>query len=430
MFGNKKAVSKKRHTKKDKYSTDYLEQIRQKNRIGEDGTEEDRLEQPGTAMNEPEEFVVIPDSQKLQTAMQPEKPDIRTIEQKKDYIENCCDRIVTANKRIDELKVEYQAVNHYLNDIHLIENLPRQQGEQLLNYAKKVIVLEKDRKDFSRSMSKLTNWQYSHMRECEDDIREILKNISEDEKYCETVKTDMRYLEGERAGLIFEKKEMNNRLYLINGISKIGIVAFAALFVFLIVLGLGYGKDTSMWLYGVVAIAAVFIAVIFGVHNKAMYELKLAELRLNKAIALLNKVKLKYVNVVSRLEYSYEKHGVKSAYQLNKLWGAYLKLKKEHEVYNKASNRLIEAEEGLVELLKQMDIRDANVWISQAYAIVDRREMEEIKLSLNKRRHKLKSSLDYNSDSIIKAQEEVKRLVLSDKEYAKELMAVMDAYDI
>lgn len=421
MFGNKK---------KNKYNTDYLEQIRQKSRTGEDGIEEDRLEQPGATMNEAEECVAIPDSQKLQTAMQPEKPDIRTIEQKKDYVENCCDRIVTANKRMDELKVEYQAVNHYLNDIHLIENLPEQQGQQLLSYAKKVIVLEKDRKDFSRSMSKLTNWQYSHMRECEDDIREILKNISEDEKYCETVKTDMRYLEGERAGLIFEKREMNNRLYLINGISRIGIIAFAVLFLFLIVLGFGYGKDTSMWLYGIVAIAAVFIAVIFGIHNKTMYELKLAETRLNRAITLLNKVKIKYVNVVSRLEYSYEKHGVKSAYQLNKLWAAYLKLQKEHEVYNKASTRLVEAEEGLVALLKQMDVRDSNVWISQAYAIVDRREMEEIKLSLNKRRHKLKSSLDYNSDSVIKAQGEIKSLVLSDKGHAEELMAVMDAYDI
>lgn len=132
-------------------------------------------------------------------------------------------------------------------------------------------------------------------------------------------------------------------------------------------------------MYGLVAIAAVFIGIIFGMYNKTVYELKLAEARLNKAITLLNKVKIKYVNVVSRLEYAYEKHSVKSAYQLNKLWSVYLKLQKEHEVYNKASNRLIEAEESLVALLKQMDIRDSNVWVSQAYAIVDRRKWKRLK---------------------------------------------------
>ncbi len=427
MFGNKKS---KRRLKKDKFNTDYLEQLRQKNSTGDKRGAQQADSHTAQGEGGENGTVEIPDSNELQSSMSIEKPEVKTTDQKKDYIENCCDRIVTAGKRMDELKIEYQAVNHYLNDIHLIENMPDPQKEQLLGYAKKVVVLEKDRKDFGRSMSKLTNQQYSHMRECEDNIRDILKNIADDEKYCETVKTDMRYLEGERAALIFEKKEMKNRLYIINGASKIGIAAFAAAFIFLMVLGIGYGADVSLFMYGLVAIAAVFIGIIFGMYNKTVYELKLAEARLNKAITLLNKVKIKYVNVVSRLEYAYEKHGVKSAYQLNKLWSVYLKLQKEHEVYNKASNRLIEAEESLVALLKQMDIRDSNVWVSQAYAIVDRREMEEIKTSLNKRRHKLKTSLDYNNNTILKAKEEIKMLILGDKEHARELMAVMDAYDI
>ena len=123
---------------------------------------------------------------------------------------------------------------------------------------------------------------------------------------------------------------------------------------------------------------------------------------------MLNKVKIKYVNVVNRLEYVYELHGVKSAYQLNKMWGVYLRLQKEHEVYNKATNRLIEAEEDLVDLLKFFDVKDAGIWVNQAYAIIDKGEMEEIKSSLNKRRSKLKSSMDYNQDLMLKTQEEIK----------------------
>lgn len=414
MFGKRRKQSKE-----NRYNKDYLEQY-----ILEDGDESDLSEQKNDILTN------IPKSSELESTMEPEKPDIRTLDEKKEYIENCCDRIVTSNNRIDELKIEYQAVNQYLNDIHLIENMPDQQKEQLLNYAKKVIVLEKDRKDFGHSMTKLTNQQYSHMCECEDDIKDILKNMSEDEKYCETVKTDMRYLEGERLALNFERKEMKNRLYLMNGASKIGIAAFVVLTLFLMVLRFGYGANTGMLMYGLLAIAAVFILVIVLLHNKTVYEQQLTETRLNRAIYLLNKVKIKYVNVVSRLEYAYEKHGVKSAYQLNKIWGIYLKIQKEHEVYNKASNRLIEAEDGLTSLLKQMDVKDANIWIHQAYAIVERREMEETKTRLNMRRNKLKSSLDYNSESILKAQEEIKNIVLSNKEYARELAAVIDAFDI
>lgn len=414
MFGKRR-----KQTKENRYNKDYLEQY-----ILEDGDESDLSEQKNDILTN------IPKSSELESTMEPEKPDIRTLDEKKEYIENCCDRIVTSNNRIDELKIEYQAVNQYLNDIHLIENMPDQQKEQLLNYAKKVIVLEKDRKDFGHSMTKLTNQQYSHMCECEDDIKDILKNMSEDEKYCETVKTDMRYLEGERLALNFERKEMKNRLYLMNGASKIGIAAFVVLTLFLMVLRFGYGANTGMLMYGLLAIAAVFILVIVLLHNKTVYEQQLTETRLNRAIYLLNKVKIKYVNVVSRLEYAYEKHGVKSAYQLNKMWGIYLKIQKEHEVYNKASNRLIDAEDGLTSLLKQMDVKDANVWIHQAYAIVERREMEETKTRLNMRRNKLKFSLDYNSESILKAQEEIKNIVLSNKEYARELAAVIDAFDI
>ena len=149
MFGNKKS---KRRLKKDKFNTDYLEQLREKN--GADGRQEARQPDSQAARGEDveNETVVIPDSSELQSSMAIEKPEVKTTDQKKDYIENCCDRIVTAGKRIDELKIEYQAVNHYLNDIHLIENMPDPQKEQLLGYAKKVVVLEKDRKDFGRSM--------------------------------------------------------------------------------------------------------------------------------------------------------------------------------------------------------------------------------------------------------------------------------------
>jgi hypothetical protein len=376
------------------------------------------------------EELVLTDFPEENVKINPEPMSVENLEQKKQLVENCCDRIASANSRMKELKVEYQTVNSYLTDIKLIEDLPDTDADKLLASAKKVVVLDKDRRDFGRSMSKLTDFQYSHMREYEDDISDILKEMSEDEKYCETVKTDMKYLEGEKAGLKYEIKVFNDRLYLLNGISKLGIIAFIVLMIVFLVINYYYGKDTSLLIYGLIVITVIFAAVIFAVHTQTIAELRVTENKLNRAIGLLNKVKLKYVNVVSRLAYSYEKHGVKSAYQLNKIWGNYLTLKKEHEVYNRASIRLVEAEDELEAVLKRAGVRDTGVWISQAYAIVNPKDMYDIKTNLMNRRGKLKSSLDYNADTIEKAKDEIKEVILSDEENATQLMGILDAYEV
>lgn len=361
--------------------------------------------------------------------LQAEPMEKETLEQKKQFVENCCDRITSANQRIEELKVEYQTVNAYLTDIQIIEDLPKDKAEQLLGYAKKVVVLDKDRRDFGRSMSKLSNRQYNQMKESEDNIQKVLKEMQEDEQYCQSVKTDMRILEGERTSLQYEKIDFNNRLYLLKGASKIGIIAFIVLIAVLLIINYGYHKDTSLFIYIIVGVAAIFTGGIFVLQDHARTNLRLTEIKMNRAIGLLNKMKLKYVNVVGRLEYEYEKNGVKSSYQLNKVWGMYLQIKKEHEVYKKASLRLMEAEDGLVGLLRKVNVKDANVWINQAYAIINQSDMDEIKSHLVKRRLKLKNSLDYNTDVIMKARDEIKELVINDKENAKELVGILDGYE-
>lgn len=365
--------------------------------------------------------------EKVNLAAEPLKTE--TLEQKKQAVENACDRINNANIRIKELKPEYQAVNSYLTDIQLIEDMPETNSKKVEELAKKIVVIDKDRRDFGRAMKKISSVQFGHMRECEENISEILKTMAEDEKYCESVKTDMKYLEAEKAGLKYEIKVLKERLYLINSASKIGIAAFAVLMIVFLIINYQFKKDTSVYIYLMVGITAIFATVIYLVHNQSVIELQAAELKMNRAIGLLNKIKIKYVNIASRLSYSYEKHGVKSAMQLNQIWGAYITQKKEHEVYNRASARLIEVEDELTTMLKNVGVRDTSVWISQAGAFIDKSQLYELKKTLGDRREKLKKSMDYNMDTIEKAREEIKRIILSDKENSTELMSILDAYE-
>ena len=417
--------------KKDKYTTGYLESLASdsENITFFPFFDEKMLDEEEEGIEELKEAGEAEETGTVEERYPVEDVPLHTLEQKKEYVSACCERIVEADKRIEELKVEYRAVNNYLSDITKIENLPDAEAASVLDYAKRVIVLEKDRKDFGRSMSKLTDKQYRHMREIEPEIKDILRQMSEEEKRCETIKTDMKYLEGERMTLILERKDMKQRLENIRKTSILSTVAFASAFVLLLILAFnGYGSATY-WMYGLVACAAVYVFAAFLMFENATIRLREDERKLNRAILLLNKRKIKYVNVVNTLEYMYEKHGVKSAFQLNKVWGAFIRLKKEQEVYNKASARLLEAEDGLVDTLKKMGIKDYNIWVNQAYAIIDAREMEELKQSLNHRRMKLKRSLDYNRDSIQAAKADIKRVVLAERKHAEELMKIVDGID-
>lgn len=54
----------------------------------------------------------------------------------------------------------------------------------------------------------------------------------------------------------------------------------------------------------------------------------ITEIKLNKATALLNKVKIKFINAANTLDYEYTKFGVKSSYELDKKYRLYEEMKK------------------------------------------------------------------------------------------------------
>ncbi|MFW5671995.1 MAG: hypothetical protein ACOCM8_06865, partial [Acetivibrio ethanolgignens] len=51
----------------------------------------------------------------------------------------------------------------------------------------------------------------------------------------------------------------------------------------------------------------------------------------------------------------------------------------------------------LITELKKIDVRDAEVWTYQPEALLDKREMVEVRHRLNVRRQKLRDRMDYNN---------------------------------
>ena len=140
------------------------------------------------------------------------------------------------------------------------------------------------------------------------------------------------------------------------------------------------------------------IAYFYFSNRKNQYDLKLAELKMNRAIQLLNKVKIKYVNCTNLLDYLYEKFHVNNAQELHYHWQEYMRIVEEERRFKKTAESIDFYTEEIIRELKKNGVSDAAVWGYQIEALVDPKEMVEVRHRLNVRRQKLRQRIDYNNN--------------------------------
>ena len=160
-----------------------------------------------------------------------------------------------------------------------------------------------------------------------------------------------------------------------------------------------------------------------------VYEIKQAEVNINGAIVLLNKVKLKYVNITSAVDYACEKYHVKNSHELNYMWEQYMEAVKEKEKYAKTNEELEYFNGRLVRMLKNYQLYDPKVWVYQAQALIEKKEMVEVKHNLLVRRQKLRSRIEYNVENLKAQKLEVEKMMGKMGEHAAKIQQIVDAIE-
>ena len=126
----------------------------------------------------------------------------------------------------------------------------------------------------------------------------------------------------------------------------------------------------------------------------------------------------------------YLKYEVSSADELGKSWHQYLEEKEERASYRQAEKELDQYQKDLLHELRRYQVKDPMVWLHQIEALLDRKEMIEIRHSLIIRRQSLRRRMDYNKEVIAgKAQAEIKDLVEKYPKYAKEILGIVGQYE-
>ena len=191
----------------------------------------------------------------------------------------------------------------------------------------------------------------------------------------------------------------------------------------------GFEMDTTIGYLIVVAAAAITLTVLFVKFSDASKEQNTIETCIAKIITLQNKVKIRYVNNKNLLDYLYLKYGVEKASELEKLWNRYSEEKNERKKFQKAEEDLVFYKKSLVQNLAKYRIKDPEIWIKQAVALVDPKEMVEIRHELIGRRQALRKQMESNREIAAKTQEDVKELADAYPSYRMEIMEMVASYE-
>ncbi len=355
--------------------------------------------------------------------------DVHDYKERERYIRACCEQMVDASAEVDTAKQEYQQITNQLTDIEEIDGLPPAEREEIVQAAKKIGLVEKENAGYQRPAIKITDEQYRRMEVVEDSIPEAIEKIKKDEEYQMAVKKDLHLLEGEKASLSFARRDFRSANA--NAKSWAIITVFAVLLSFCLLAILQYTMymEVEAGYLIVMGVAAIALTAAFTRYNSTAAAQKKTEKQLNRAIVLQNRVKIKYVNVTNVLDYNYTKYHISNAYELEYMWEKFQEERSAREHSEKIVQKMDETSKELVRLLKQHRVKDPAIWVHQAQALMNPKEMVEIRHSLIVRRQRLRKRIDFNNFNMESAKEEIEDLVRKYPKYAKEILAIVSQYE-
>ena len=350
--------------------------------------------------------------------------------QREEYVRGCLEQIAEASREVENLQHEYQVVTSHLKDIEEIEALPENESRLLMECAKRIDTLERQQSGYKERKNRMTDEKFYQMECMEEEVQEAYEKLEKAEEYQNLIKRDLRRLDSERQAYGFRKIELRHLMKDTRSMTIVCATAVIFCLLLLLVLQYAFSFDVKIGYLAAGGIGALAITAIFLKYNDAVRELSQVESGISRLIRLQNTVKIRYVNNTHLLDYLYMKYNVKSAQELGRDYKQYLEEKDERHNYKRAEIELDSTQQELLHILRRYQVKDPMIWLYQTQALLDKKQMIEIRHNLIIRRQSLRRRMDYNKEVIAgKAKAEVKDLVENYPKYAKEILGIVADYD-
>lgn len=341
-----------------------------------------------------------------------------------------CEQIDELRRFNENAKIEYQAVSDYLSDVQKVDRMETKERKLLNDAANKLLQLTKEKERYQKREITTSNPCFRSIRMHEGQMMDELKQMRENEDYRKLIKNDMRQLEAEKAALRYEYDSLPAKQRELKKITIVMAAIVLSLFVLFFALEQGLQQNMKLPFIMTVVMAAGIVTYVFyeAYHNR--YERSALEKKLNRAIQLLNKVKIKYINNTSTLDYSYSKYNVKSSMELEYLMKEYSRAKEAERTYESNRDRFVHYRDKILDLLTFHEVQDAEIWLHQLTVLVNKEEFAEMKDSLEARKQRLVDRMNDNAKQKDQCFEHMHQVIAEKPELKDALLQLMNEYDI
>ena len=123
------------------------------------------------------------------------------------------------------------------------------------------------------------------------------------------------------------------------------------------------------------------------------------------------------------------KYNTDNAATLQKRWQQYQQEKEERKEFAEAEAKAEYYQKQLVSKMSNYHIANPDRWTGQPGALLDKREMVEIRHELILRRQAMRKQMDYNNMVAENARKEIMDIVYRYPAYGPEILAMVDKYE-
>ncbi len=355
--------------------------------------------------------------------------NFRSGEERNSYIEDCLEQISEVKKEVELLNGEYSIVTAYLTDTEEIEALPEGEKDTLSITANRLKSIEQERQRYLSKENRMPDSVYYRMKEREHELESAIRKMKDAESYGSLVKQDLQRLSREKQAYAYRKEELYGMLANFKGMAVIFLGALLVCIGILALLQFSLEIDSTVGYFVAVVITAVAMTVLCIKYMDAGREVHRVERAQNRLIQLQNKVKIKYVNNTNLLNYLYLKYQVKNATTLEKQFAQYQEEKEGRNQYAEAEAKKEYYTKQLMEQLGHYRVRYPERFAARVDALLDRKELVEMRHELILRRQALRKQLEYNDDVMKQARGEIMDVARLYPEFAEEIAEKVNKYE-
>lgn len=352
---------------------------------------------------------------KTQSNIDIQEEDIKPVELKdpvaiRNYVINTCEQMIDISREMDDVRREYDQVTAYLNDIHIVEGLAGEQKQQLVDISTQVSKLIVARNEYVNAEKKISDETFNQMHELEKEIPAIIRRLMDNEKDLDTVRRDLNLLAAEKVEWSVLRTERQEEQESLRKLAHVLLLVFGVLAIIVAIASI-----VMEWQLLPIIIVAFFATVCASYIMIRMQDcekdIKKCDINQNYAITLENRVKIKYVNIKNAVDYTCRRFHVKNSRELIYNYEQYQEVSREREKFKAVNEDLEYFNNRLVRILRGLNLYDAKIWLNYANAVIDPREMVELKHEYFARRQDLRSRIEYNLNAITEMRKEVDKYI-------------------